>query len=444
MQMSPPSRQLDLLMPSLSPDRPLKAPVENPLPVARKTLLIVDDEEGPRQSLRIVFKDDYNLLLAENGPKAVDLARLNVIDAVVLDIRMSGMSGIEVLNRLKEINPAIEVIMLTAYETLETARQALRLGACDYLTKPFDIATMRNSVAKAMERRSLSNQIRINFEKLQELQDEIRDEKVRAEITRTRGEIYASIIHDINGPLTVISGLIENISHHIGNANTLTGEDLGVVKDRLTRITVQVGRCIEISRRYLSFLRDQSAVQTRVDLNQILTDLWELLKFHPSIKDNELIIHPADEEVQLEINGTDFIQILLNLTINALQATLESHRIQVKTRLMPTPLDTGKLKNGPNDRYLNLDSFMNEPPLLAVWVDDNGPGIPAASLNKIFDPYFTTKPKTQGTGLGLAIVQRLVREMKGVLHVHSQEGKGARFTIFLSIRPRPAPPSAPS
>src|SRR5881409_4430961 len=128
----------------------------------KRTLLIVDDEEGPRQSLRIVFKDDYNILLADSGNKAVELVKQYSVDAAVLDIRMSGMSGVELLGRLKEIDPTIEVIMLTAYETIETARQALRLGACDYLTKPFDLSTMRTAVANAMERHSLSEEIRSN------------------------------------------------------------------------------------------------------------------------------------------------------------------------------------------------------------------------------------------------------------------------------------------
>src|ERR1051325_6859898 len=117
----------------------------------KRTLLIVDDEEGPRQSLRIVFKDDYNILLADGGAKAIELAKQNPVDEAVLDIRMSGMSGVELLGKLKEIDPTIEVIMLTAYETIETARQALRLGACDYLTKPFDISTMRAAIASAMD-----------------------------------------------------------------------------------------------------------------------------------------------------------------------------------------------------------------------------------------------------------------------------------------------------
>src|SRR5437868_5888922 len=83
----------------------------------KPTLLVVDDEEGPRQSIRFVFKDDYNVLMADNGLTALELARQHQIDAAVLDIRMSGMSGIDVLNRLKEMDSTIEVVMLTAYET---------------------------------------------------------------------------------------------------------------------------------------------------------------------------------------------------------------------------------------------------------------------------------------------------------------------------------------
>src|ERR1700744_4259808 len=103
----------------------------DPADKVRRTLLIVDDEEGPRQSLRVVFKEEYNLLMASNGRDAIELARNNRINAAVLDIRMTGMSGTEVLEKIKAIQPSIEVIMLTAYETVDTVRQALRLGACD-------------------------------------------------------------------------------------------------------------------------------------------------------------------------------------------------------------------------------------------------------------------------------------------------------------------------
>src|SRR5262245_25019670 len=87
------------------------------LPRKRGTLLIVDDEEGPRESLRVIFKDDYDVLMAADGCAAIELVQANKVHVAVIDIRMAGMSGIEVLERLKYVEPAIEVIMMTAFET---------------------------------------------------------------------------------------------------------------------------------------------------------------------------------------------------------------------------------------------------------------------------------------------------------------------------------------
>jgi len=194
----------------------------------KRTLLIVDDEEGPRQSLRIVFKDEYNILLADSGTMAIEMAKQHSVDAAVLDIRMSGMSGVELLGKLKEIDPAIEVIMLTAYETIETARQALRLGACDYLTKPFDISTMRAAIASAMDHHLLSEEIRANNQKLQDLQSELHNQKIQEEIVRTKGEIYASIIHDVTSPLTTIAGYCELIQNSVAHAETLEADQVAM------------------------------------------------------------------------------------------------------------------------------------------------------------------------------------------------------------------------
>ena len=123
-------------------------------PKRRGTLLIVDDEDGPRESMRVIFKDEFDLFMAEDGPKAIELAKQHDIDVAVLDIRMAGMSGIEVLERLKYVKPDIEAIMMTAFETTDTIRKALQLRACDYINKPFDLATMRTAVSRAMQRRT--------------------------------------------------------------------------------------------------------------------------------------------------------------------------------------------------------------------------------------------------------------------------------------------------
>src|SRR5882757_1169438 len=259
-------------------------------PRRRGTLLIVDDEEGPRLSLQFIFKDDYDILMASNGPAAIELAQNNRIDVAVLDIRMSGMSGIEVLERLKFVDPSIEVVMMTAFETTDTMRQALRLRACDYINKPFDLATMRAAVANAMQRRTLESEIHTNAEKLQELLGELQNQKIEKQMTHTQNEIYASIIHDINGPLTVISGFIQLMNQRIGNSTRLEVEDLEFVRDRLKTITRQTTNCIEISRRYLGFLRQKTGEMPRVSVNQILTDLGQLVRVHPSMHQNQFIV----------------------------------------------------------------------------------------------------------------------------------------------------------
>jgi signal transduction histidine kinase len=402
------------------------------VPAPRKgTLLIVDDEDGPRQSLRFIFKDDFNVLMAGDGASAIALAQSQKIDVAICDIRMAGMSGIEVLERLKFVDPNIEVVMMTAFETTDTMRQALRLRACDYINKPFDLSTIRAAVSTAMQRRSLEGEIHNNAEKLQQLLGELQNQKMEEQMAHTRGEIYASIIHDINGPLTVISGFVQLMHQRIGNATQLEIEDLEFVKDRLKTITRQVTNCIEISRRYLGFLRRQTDEIPRVGVNQLLGDLNHLVRVHPSRQQNHFSIHSLQDDLAVRMNGTDFIQIVLNLATNAFQCCEEPHKVTVEVLAHHAPLDLAAFKDGPHDRLLNVESFLNTAPLVEVAVRDTGPGIPPEIVPKVFQAYFTTKGQRQGTGLGLNIVQRLVREAKGALHLHTEPGIGTRFAVYL-------------
>jgi signal transduction histidine kinase len=403
-----------------------------PAPKRRGTLLIVDDEDGPRQSLRVIFKDEYDLLMAEDGPTAIELAQKNDIDVAVLDIRMAGMSGIEVLERLKYVKPEIEAIMMTAFETTDTIRQALRLRACDYINKPFDIATMRAAVGQAMQRRKLEGEIHSSAEKVQQLLSELQEQRVEEQIAKTRGDIYASIIHDINGPLTVISGFVQVLNQRLGRSSRLELEDLEFIKDRLRIIARQVGNCVEISRRYLGFLRRQPTESAPgVSVNQLLHDLEQIVRVHPSLLENEFSVAPMAGDVAVKINGTDLIQILLNLAVNAFQCAPLPHRVKINGEVLPAPLDLRKFKDGPNDRLLNIEGMDNTAPLVKFSVTDTGPGIPPEVLPKIFQPYFTTKGPRQGTGLGLNIVQRLIKEGNGALHCHTQTGEGTTFTVYL-------------
>ena len=404
-------------------------------PGARVLFLIVDDEEGARQSLRVIFKDDYEVLLAADGATAIHLAQSHNIDVALLDIRMAGMSGIEVLERFKHINPSIETVVMTAYETNDTMRQALRLRACDYINKPFDVSTMRAAVATAMQRRALQGESHTHAERLPQLLEELESQRMEGQMATTRSEIYASIVHDINGPLTVISALVPLLNERIGDATRLEAEDLEFVKDQLRTMTRAVTNCIEISHRYLSLLRRHSNDTPRVGVKQLLADLRHQVGVHPSLQSNEFTVRPLAEDIGVRMHGTDVIQVLLNLVVNALQCAPQPHSVSVQGCILSQALDLRAFKDGPRDRLLNVEGFDNTPPLLMISVCDDGPGIAPDILPKIFEAYFSTKGARQGTGLGLNIVQRLVKEARGALHVHTQVGQGTTFSVYLPAVP---------
>jgi DNA-binding NtrC family response regulator len=187
----------------------ISSPNESPalllkIPKPRGKLLILDDEEGPRQSLRVIFEDEYDLFMAEDGPTAIKLAQENEIDVAVLNIRMAYMSGIEVLERLKFLNPDIEVIMMTGFETNDTIHESLRLGACDYINKPFDIETIRTAVSKAMQHHKLKSEKTIALKKSNSNMEEVADLR----LSKRRGKLL--IVDDDDGPRQSLRVIFED------------------------------------------------------------------------------------------------------------------------------------------------------------------------------------------------------------------------------------------
>ena len=120
------------------------------------TILVVDDEIGPRESLRAVFKPDYRVLTATQGEQALRVVEEETVDIVLLDLRMPGLSGIQVLEKIKAIDPSIEVIVVTGYTSYETVLEGLRLHAFDYIPKPFDVVHLRETVRRAVRSRGTS------------------------------------------------------------------------------------------------------------------------------------------------------------------------------------------------------------------------------------------------------------------------------------------------
>ena len=130
-----------------------------PLAPMRPVILIVDDDPGIRESFRLILEEHYELVEAGDGRQAIEIVRANEVDLVLLDIRLPEMDGIEVLERIKALDDQVEVILVTAVKTVRTAVAAMKLGAFDYVTKPFEEDDLLSVVRRALERRSLEREV---------------------------------------------------------------------------------------------------------------------------------------------------------------------------------------------------------------------------------------------------------------------------------------------
>ncbi|MBM4347774.1 MAG: response regulator [Deltaproteobacteria bacterium] len=123
-------------------------------------ILVVDDEIGPRESLRMILKPHYNIFTAENGNTAIQILQQNEMDVVTLDLKMPGMSGIETLKEIRLIAPDVMVIIITGYGTLKSAIEAIRYGVFDYIAKPFNVPEIMCIIDKSIQRRNLNLKVK--------------------------------------------------------------------------------------------------------------------------------------------------------------------------------------------------------------------------------------------------------------------------------------------
>ncbi len=174
---------------------------------ARPRVLIVDDELGVRESLRAILDRDHEVLTASSGEEAVALVTKQGVDVVTLDLRMPGMGGISVLERLKGIDPDIEVLIITGYGSFETALAGIRHRAFDYISKPFDIEQVRGLVASALAKRAAVRRLKDAPE-----------------------NILSTLSHELRTPLNVIMGYSTMLQD--GGDDGLSPEQRGVL-DRI-------------------------------------------------------------------------------------------------------------------------------------------------------------------------------------------------------------------
>src|SRR3989449_6813208 len=172
-------------------------------------ILVIDDEMGPRESLRSLLKTKYKGHTADSVEAGLKLLKEKPPDTIVMDIRMPGMTGIDGLRKIREIDPHLSVIMLTGFGALETAKEALRLGANDYISKPFDAGEMRQVIGRNVERTRVQRASDTAAAEIKELNNRLLKELAQKERLASLGQASAEFVHDLGNPLTIVWGYVQ-------------------------------------------------------------------------------------------------------------------------------------------------------------------------------------------------------------------------------------------
>jgi len=205
----------------------------------KKKILVIDDELTPRYTVQQVLKDRYNVFTAEGGKEGLEFMAQNPVDLVVLDIRMPNMDGITVLDEIKKRYTDTEVVLLTAYASLESARKAVRLGAFDYLMKPFDKDDLLKVVERGLQRKRTHEEARLEHEELVDKTKYLEEQIV--EIQRDLTKSYEGTVKALLLAIDAKDHYTSTHSEHVAMLSYLVAKALGLsenVRDRLKQITI--------------------------------------------------------------------------------------------------------------------------------------------------------------------------------------------------------------
>lgn len=358
----------------------------------RPSLLIVDDERGPTESLRIIFKPDYNVYTASGGEQALDIVRANAIDVVTLDLRMPGMPGMEVMEHIKRLDPDIEVIVITGYASLDSAVHGLRHRVFDYITKPFDVAQISNLVRRAVEHRRAAQRAR-------HIQD----------------DFLANVSHELRTPLSAIIGYNIILTEEL--YSTLT-DDQRTAFDRVQANSQELLNLIET----VLLLNSLDAGELQPAVTRF--DLWNTLRratrhFAAAARQRGLQLFVEADNHPLEIISDEqkLERILWALIDNAVKFTAEG---SIRLGAQRTPDDQ----------------------CIEITVEDTGIGMDADEVKNILkgiEGVATDQREYRGLGLGLRMATRMTAFLGGRLNFQSTPGSGTRLTVVLPRRFRDAP-----
>lgn len=442
-------------------------------------ILVVDDELGPRESMRMILKPYYNVITADSGETALNVVKKKPIDIITLDLKMPGLSGLEVLREVRNLSPETEIIIVTGFGTLQTATEAMKYGVANFVTKPFDVSDIISAVEKSIEKKRFNTKLNHFFQEV--LSEETTASPEMAEESNVSTEGLGEkktveenqLLNEYHGNLPLSENLLDiteqkvkkikklkdgfsnevqvleeklihaeklatvgqlsaGFAHEVNNILCSIGGYAQFVQQKISKkqlpemsdvqedieiIIKQTERANKLIQNLLGFSRSNKNEESFVNVTALFDRVISFLNYKLCNLNIDIVREYESTLPEVFIDPNKLEQVFLNLVVNAIHAMPRGGTIKITTRFL------GNRGEG----------------FITVGIADTGCGIPESNLQKIFDPFFTTKEKGVGTGLGLFICRRIIENCQGSIGLTSQVGEGTMFTITLPVVNIPSP-----
>ena len=352
-------------------------------------VLIIDDEaairDGCRQALE---KSGYAVLDAGKGDEGIRIARDAKPDIALIDLKMPGISGMEIIEILSRDVPETVLVMITGYATILSAVEAIQKGTYDYLPKPFSPDQLRSVVRRAIEHRNLKIETR-----------RLREEKERMEKS-----FITFVSHEMRSPLVVIRQYIEALKAVAGDRlDRDMSEIIERCDARIQDLETLIEHWLDVSR-----IAEGNFVLNKRPLNLLQLIKRSMEEMTPICKERGIVLKTDLPDQLPEILGDpeSLLRVLTNIIGNATKYTPEHGSITITAE---------------SDDYY-----------VTVRISDTGIGIPSDKLPFIFEPFYRVRGKEErqrGSGLGLTFCKRIMELHGGEIAAASTEGQGSTFLL---------------
>ena len=359
----------------------------------KSKILIIDDEEVVLDSCAQILKgSNYQLSTATDGTTGLALVQEYRPDLVFVDLKMPGISGFDVLEKIHELDSTIVAVVITGFATVSSAVDAMKKGAYDFLPKPFTPDEFRIITRRGIERRKLV----------------LETIALRREKEMLREQFASIVSHELKAPLSSVQQNIFAMEYELSNIlNTEQKEKIERIKTRIDELLKLINSWLRVISTDINKLKDGF---TEISISVPISNALESLSALAERKNIEIDTRLNENLHPIKGDSVSFSEVFVNIISNSIKYSPNGTRILINAK-----------EDGNN---------------LTVSIKDSGIGISSEDLPRIFEGFFRTKSSIEiatGHGIGLAVARQIIDAHNGSISVESEVGKGTTFTIILPI-----------